>query len=167
MTEIGEALEQQINTLVEELRNNVNSVTGRTAREIEGKVEETEIAGTLNVKGEILAPLQLVVKETGRGPTKTTVAGSPTLQEKLFAWIKAAGIQPDDPKMTQEQLSWAMAKKIHMDGDRLYSSSPTGYKKSGVISDVINDQRLEVFLGVFMEQAATVMKKTFLDRIKK
>jgi hypothetical protein len=167
MTELGEALKQQLETMVEELRNNINSVTGKTAREIESTIDEKEIAGTLNLKGEILAPLQLVVKETGRGPTKTTVAGSPTLQEKLYSWIKSAGIYPDDPKMTQEQLSWAMANKMHRDGDDLFSSPPSGYKKSGVISDVINDQRIDAFLGTFMDKVGEVAIKTFKDRVRK
>lgn len=163
MTEIEEAMRQFIDGRVVELKGNINSVTGKTASQIEGTVE----ANNFRIKGEILAPIQLVVKETGRGPTKNMTPGSPTLQESILAWLKASGKRPSDPNMTLEQFSWAIATKMHKEGDSLYRSSPTGYKKTGVISDVINDERLDSLLNVFMDKSNEILKKQFIGQVKK
>lgn len=167
MTEIEEAMRQFIDGLTEELKANVPSVTGKTASQIEGTVEAKGSGEFVNVKGEIVAPITLVVRETGRGPTKTKVAGDPTLQEIILEWLKASGKRPNDPKMTLEQLSWAIATKMHQEGDKLYRSAPTGYKKTGVISDVINDERLDSFFNVFLDKSSEIVKKSFLDKVKK
>jgi hypothetical protein len=161
MTDLKEEVEQWIDQLVSELKGNVDSVTGETASKIFGEVKEVG----LNIKGSIYAPIQLITAETGRGETKTNIAGSPTLQERLLKWIQAKGITPKG-NMTQEQLSWAMATKIHKYGDDLYSRTPRGYKKSGVISDVINDQRIDAFVETFTEKATKIVKESFTQRLK-
>lgn len=58
--------------------------------------------------------------DEGRPPTHTTTPSEPTLQECILEWIKVKHILPHPDKNgklpTEEQLSYAIANKIHKEG---------------------------------------------------
>lgn len=167
MDEHTEALDQLMNTIADEIKSRVPSVTGKTAAAIEVTTKSARVGLYENVKSELRGPISLIARETGRGPTKRGSSSGETLQQQLLKYIKAKGITPDDPKMTQEQLSWAFAFKMHKEGDRLYSDPPNGYKKSGVISDSINDQRLDSLFDVFLNSQRDVLSKKLANFLKR
>ena len=167
MQEHSEALDQLMNTFADEIKGRIPSVTGKSAAGVEVETKVTKVALYENVKSERKVPMSVLVRETGRGPTKTKTAGSPTLQEIILQWIQNRGIVPNEAKMTQEQLSFAMATKIHNEGNKFFRDSPTGYKNSGVISDSINEQRLETTFGVFLDKVRDQLQVKLISSLKR
>jgi hypothetical protein len=167
MQEHSEALDQLMKGMAEEIKGRIPSVTGKTAAAVEVETKVTQVGLYENVKSELRVPISLLVQETGRGPTKTKTAGSPTLQEIILQWIQSRGIVPNEAKMTQEQLSFAMATKIHNEGNKFFRDSPTGYKKSGIISDSVNEQRLDTTFDVFMDKVRDQLKVKLISALKR
>lgn len=75
--------------------------------------------------------------QNGRRPTVNRGDGSVRL--KILEWIRVKGIQPDDPKTTIEQLSYAITNKIHREGIKV----PNQFNPGGVISNVITEARIQ------------------------
>lgn len=160
MSEVSQVLEQLLNQLAQELKANIPNASGETANSIEVRITET----TDRVRGDLLGAKYIMALEDGRGPTGSGGGKSEgkTLREKILEWIKAKNITPVNTarKMNQEQLSWAIAIKIHNEGTKLFRDG--GH--SGVISNVINDQRIETFIEVFQSRAARILLQNILKR---
>lgn len=106
---LEEILKKLGEELALEMKAKVPKVTGRTADSIEVESDATSFT--------ILGDAHIFNLIEGRKPTKANaVAGNPTLQQKIFEWIKAAGITPREPSMSQLSLSWAISKSIHKNG---------------------------------------------------
>jgi len=58
--------------------------------------------------------------EVGRGPTRDFTPHTPTLYQQILKWVKARGLVPDDPKMSQTSLAWAITQKIHKQGTLMF-----------------------------------------------
>lgn len=58
--------------------------------------------------------------EVGRGPTRDFTPHTPTLFQRILTWVKAKGVYPDDPTMTQTSLAIAITKRIHKSGTMLF-----------------------------------------------
>ncbi len=120
MTESEEVLKKLLlkfmENITKDLRGRGQYASGDTERLFEVKVS---MQGT-EIIGELLGPTYVQSLITGRGPTRSGGGGGQTLQQKLFSWIQTKGITPDEGGMTQESLSWAMAKHMHERGNKLF-----------------------------------------------
>jgi hypothetical protein len=169
--EIEDILKDFITGIIIELKNNAGN--GDVADGIDMSISTFDKGKFTGALGFVEAPIALMALETGRAPTGKGFApqknGSQTLQQAIYQWVQSnsiqAKIEENRKQMTQEQLSWAMAIKIHKYGTKLFSESPEGYKKSGVVSNVINDDRLAEFMKVFRSKASLIFAKQVLASI--
>lgn len=177
MSEVSNILNQFMQQLAGELKSNVGS--GEVADSIEVKTTEIKEGVFVGATSYLLASVAVPALETGRAPTGKGIPGKKftsngTLQKMLLAWIERKNIIPRPKQgktkmrqaLTQEQLSWAMAIKIHKEGTKLYADSPVGYKKSGVVSNVINDQRIDALLGAFSSKSGRLLLNQVVKNIK-
>ena len=152
-----EALQQFMEGLKEDLVNNIPSVSGKTRDAIRTEVSSGETLLT----GSIFGPKYIGALEHGRGPTRGRgKGGGQSLRENLLEWIKARGIQPTGKIKTQEQLSWAMAVKIHNEGNRLFRRGG----KSGVLTNVFKDDRIESFVQTWGNEYTRLIKSEILKK---
>ena len=169
MTEasITDILMQFLRAMADDIRKNIPVVSGNTADSIEVRMERTGQQPYDRIKAGIYSDLTAVALETGRGPTKSgATKGDPTLQQSILAWIQAKGVQPTvkaNSKQTSLQLqtglSWAIATKIHKEGNALFRAGG----KSGILSNVLTDARINTFADVFTSHGSRVI----LDNIVK
>ena len=81
--------------------------------------------------------------EYGRKPSSPTGNGS--LKGIILKWINDKGIIPKD-KISKDTLAFLIARKIHREGDLLYSTKRNFHgmnKPTGIINSVINDGRIK------------------------
>ncbi len=166
MSQQSDILNQLLIQLAAEIKANIPVASGKTANSIEVRI----IEGQDKLRGEIWGAKYIQALEDGRGPTKNSGGGSQTLQASIFEWLKLKGIQAtvkqgkNGPlkQITQEQLSWAMAIKIHREGNELFRKGG----KSGVLSNVLTDARLNTFSEVFNSKASRVILSNILKQVK-
>lgn len=133
---------QEGKSIVEEIRYNIDQrgvrASGRTQKALRFQVEETDKGFLLQVFG----PSYIQVLEDGRGPTKASGSGK-TLVEIIREWIDDKGIVPETNSKgiapTKDSLARAIATVIHRQGTNLYRNGGN----SGVLSDVINEERVQ------------------------
>ena len=127
-------------TIVTEISDNIDNrgvkASGKTQKALRYEVEETDSGEALTVWG----PKYIQVLEDGRGPTKRSAKGSPTLVETIKKWIDDKGLSIPDRFKTKDSFAFAIARSIHKHGTNLYRSG--GH--SGVLSDVINNERADI-----------------------
>lgn len=124
-----------------DMRRQDMHATGETEKLFEVKMHAKDNI----LEAQLWGPSYLASLITGRGPTKKSGgSGGETLQQALFRWIQAKGIIPDDPKMTQESLSWAMAIHMHNHGNVLYQKRGN----TGILSNHITDSRIDAAMAV-------------------
>lgn len=132
--------------LMDDMRNVIPKASGKTAQSLEAKVTPTgfEILGDKHIKNLIDGR-----KPTGSGATK----GNPTVQQSILAWIRSKNIQPNDPKMTQESLSWAISKSIHKKGFK---------GKGNFFKPILTDKRFDsissIVLNAQVEVTSNIIK---------
>lgn len=171
MYNLEQILTDFLNELATELKANIPNATGKTADNItvEVNVVEDDVFG--RIEGKIFAPDYIWTLEHGRGPTKNNTPSTPTLREAILEWIKIRGIVPKikakNPRKNsysveklQESLSWAIATKIHNEGNRLYRAGGN----SDRITGVINDDVLSKFVNEFGNKAAIVVLNNVVNR---
>ena len=131
-----ELLKQFALIIVPELKK----VSKRFAGSIEYKVDNNSL--------EITASPYINTLIDGRKPTGSgAVKGSPTLQQSIRAWIDERGITPKPVNgkiPTLDQLSWAISKSIHRNGDLLYQRG--GGNK--IFDVIITEKRLDSLLNI-------------------
>lgn len=167
MSELTEILKQFLDEIANDIRNNIPSKSGESAKSIETNVKENPNG---SVSGEITGSKYIWTLEDGRGPTKNGNSGGKTLRESILDWIKQSNFQfPMPPKYSwskpiknAEQLSWAIAITIHREGNKLFRSGG----KSGVITNALTEQRLDAFEKVFAGKAGKIMLGELSKRIK-
>lgn len=163
MSELSETLKQLLTQLADEIKAGIPNATGKTAASIEVNIEDKNIAGFPLVSGEIKANRYFTVLETGRRPGKMPPIDS------IKEWVQAKGF--NFPMTTSlgntirnaEGLSWAIAIKISKEGTSLFRKG--GH--SGVISNVLNEQRLDTFFEVFNSKLSRVILNNVLTKLKK
>ena len=105
----------------------------------------------------------IMTLEHGRGPTKEgATAGNPTLQENILTWIKQRGIQPTE--ITQESLSYLIARKIHREGTQVYRDYTLKGNGTGIISDVVGN--IDYFDKNVRQPLLDAMAESFLNSLK-
>lgn len=117
---LQEALAQYAQAITDRYKQNLESSGRRASGELISSVNSN-----VTVNGNEYA-IELNLEDywkwidEGRPPTHTTTPSEPTLQECILEWIKLKHILPHPDKNgklpTEEQLSYAIANKIHKEG---------------------------------------------------
>ena len=162
MSEVSETLKQLLTQLANELRAKIPNATGKTAASITVDVQEKGDRGFEFTSGKITAAKHYPVLETGRRPGKMPPV------ESIKEWVEAKGFSFPMVTSTGKKiknstgLSWAIAIKISKEGSALFKAG--GH--SGVISDVLTDQRLDNFVEVFSSSLSRVLLSNLLTNLK-
>jgi len=144
---IEEILKKLGEELALEMKAVIPKATGKTANSLEVDSDAT----SFTIKGD--AHIYNLIY--GRKPTSSNASkSSPTLQEKIFEWVKAKGIVPREPSMSQLSLSWAISKSIHKNG----------YKgKGNFFENILTQSRInsmsEALLNAQIEATSNIIKK--------
>jgi len=122
----------------------IQAVSKRFAPTVESEITENSLI--------ISADKHIMTLVYGRKPTSPTAkAGKPNLQQILFAWAKTKGITPrpnaNGITPTLLQVSFAMAKSMHLKGDLLYQSGV----KNDIFAPILSESRINSLLGVLEE----------------
>lgn len=141
------SLNDIFNKFISEVEPEIKAVVGSFAPTIESKIKDNE-------KGfQILASPYIRVLIDGRAPTRDgATKGSPTLQEAILAWIERHSIQPKVATMTQESLSWAISKSIHINGTKLYQSIQAGGKQNRIFDPILTTERENKLLSLISDE---------------
>jgi hypothetical protein len=138
--EFREALMQFLLQLEKEIiQNSIQAgqvASGKTIQSFEVEVNDH--------RGILRAAPHLMALENGRGPTKVWVKKESTLFEKIKEWLWYKFKIPLRTKHNS-RLAYIITRKIHAEGTRLYRMGG----RSGVVSNVITDQRIEAFLRTY------------------
>ena len=161
MSEISDILKLFLDELAKDLKKNIPVSSGKTAESVEVKVRQTGGAFS-NVSGVILAAPYIQVLEDGRKPGKMPPVAS------IKKWVETQSFKfPLQPKTTfgsviknADGLSWAIAIKISQEGSKLFRDGG----KSGVISNVITDNRIDAFTKAFTEKSSRIILDNILKR---
>ena len=135
---------------------------------VSGKTESLwavkKIVSSTSVEVQLWGPNYTRNLVSGRGPSSGGSSGGQTLQQKLLEWIETRGIRPKEKNMTQESLSWAMARHMHTQGNRGTSPSGKGRYAGKKIMDIleknITDSRIDAAVDAFSFQ---LVDKVFID----
>lgn len=160
MPESSQALTQFLEGLAGEMKGIMDArgmnASGRSKGLIEAKVSGS--------RGVLLAPNWILQLEQGRGPTKGG-KGSPTLREIIRKWIDDKGIVAQG--ISRDRLAFLISRKIHREGTILFQTGD----RTGIISTVITQQRIDAFLSTFgddrLKELGTEVNKLFKDLFKK
>ena len=109
---IKDELLQLRTAILENLAKYGRNATGETGRSL--RVQMNPDGGTLFGR-KFFSTL-----EVGRGPTHDFTPHNPTLFQRIMQWVQAKGLVPDDPKMSQSSLAYAITNKIHRQGTVLF-----------------------------------------------
>ena len=162
MTEIGNILQQFLQALSDEISAKLPSVSGKTKASFEVNVKE-QIGG--GVRGDLKAAHYIYTYEFGRPPTRPNAPkGNPTLQEAILEWVKAKGISwtktvktkagIKSKIMSAEAISWAIAIKIHREGNALFRKlGGYGNAGNGFLSSSLSNRRIDAFVESFGTKA--------------
>lgn len=172
--ELQDIMQQFMDAVAGDIRQGIPSVTGKTRASIEATATQTGVGLFSKLRGEITAPAYVYTFEFGRGPTRNTTAGSPTLREaieqwiidKNFRWTRTVkkGNKTVIKTLTPKQMSWAIAIKIHNEGNRLFRRLRGG--QTGVITDPTNDRRVDAFVKVFSTKVGRLILADIIKGIE-
>ena len=157
MLDFTEESEQFATTLREEVIRNLL----RSGRKVTGKTLES-ITQDITLTGFIIyAAEYIMVLDTGRSPTRSDKAGTPTLREILLQWIKDRGIIPNEGTKDENYkgLAYVMARKIHNEGSLIYRTGPTGD-----ILNVLTENRIDAFIGTFSTKFMAYVRSEILEQ---
>ena len=107
---ILEELSQLRASILQNLARYNRNATGETARSL--RIQLNPDGGTL------FGRTFFDTLEVGRGPTINPTPHNPTLQQRILQWIEAKGVYADN--MSNVSLSWAISKKIHKMGTKMF-----------------------------------------------
>jgi hypothetical protein len=91
----------------------------------------------------------------GRGKTKTSTRGNPTLREAIRQWIDDKGLNPTD--ITKDSLAFLISRKIHRDGIKV----PNRYNSGTFIDRVFytSDGTLTQFRNILNKHYSSELKR--------
>lgn len=151
METIYEILSDELTNLGIRIAQNIvkngQYATGKTVQSI-----MTEMDGAYH--GRLVGRKFFSALETGRARTKVTTPSNPTLQERILEWLIAKGITPTDGK-SELSLSWAIARKIHKQGTKLFREGGRTDVYSNEIPQTITNIQSRV-MYYFKAQAHTI-----------
>ena len=96
----------------------------------------------------------------GRKPTSGGNAGNETLRDVIRVWIDDKGIVPDG--ISKDSLAYLIARKIHTEGIQV----PNKYNVGGLVSDVVNDSRIDLLVQEMKLYYVDEMRATTIRNIK-
>lgn len=137
--------------MVAQLKAATPRVTGKTADVIHATVTESGI--------QLIGPAHLRALVDGRGPSKSQ-GGS--LYSGILEWVKAKGIVPKEPKMTQESLAYVISRKIHQEGSLLYRK---GGDSNSLLAKALNNRNYTPLLIELAESHAEMIYTQMTDTI--
>ena len=108
------------NAIVQNMHNENAVATGKTINAFEIIANE--------YGGKLIGASWIYHLEHGRGPTKSSTPSNPTLLEAIKQWITAKGLDLNP---------YAVAKKIHKFGTKLYREGKT----RDIYTSIINDDK--------------------------
>lgn len=146
---IREFGEQLVTEIKQNLRREGNFASGKTENSLKVEVREMRLT--------IFALWHIVTLEDGRGPSTGGGSGRAELKERIKEWIRMKGIQPEQG-MSVDTLAFLITRKIHREGTRLYRRGG----KSGVLRNVLRDERFERFATVIAEEMALSIESDIL-----
>lgn len=110
---------------------------------------------------EIKASPYIGVLIHGRKPTKSRTAGTPTLREVIYDWVKRHNITPNEKNMTQEALSYAIANSIHKYGTKLYQQGGG----ANIFDQVLNEGRIKAFTNVVADSESNAVAESVFKNL--
>lgn len=133
-----------LNQFADNIVPEIKSVSKRFADSVESEITDNALIITANE--------HIWTLVYGRKPTSSGAkAGSPNLQQILFAWAKSKGITPkpnaNGITPTLLQVSFAMAKSMHLKGDLLYQNG----RKNDIFAPILSETRIDSLLGILEE----------------
>jgi hypothetical protein len=108
--------------------------TGRTEQALSFEAADDSLT--------LLGPQHVQALITGRGPTTSSTASDPRLHEALAQWAEAKGLTLREGQ-TYDEVGYALAKRIHLQGTALYRAG--GH--SGILQSVLTQQFLDTLLA--------------------
>lgn len=117
-----------------------NNVTGKTLSSLE--------VITQGNTGKLQGAPYIMVLEDGRGPSKGGSSSGSKLQDKIYEWIENKGTFNLMEERAKKSLAFIIARKIHQEGTVLFRNGG----QSGVISNVITDDRIDAFIVTFANE---------------
>ena len=166
-----EIIEQLLNDIMKEIKDDMKAqgmyATGKTESLFEVQMKGTKTG----VEGILLGPSYMHNLIVGRGPsTKSGGETGQTLQQSILEWIKAKGITPDEPNMSQESLSWAISKHMHKKGNQGVSPSGLGRfaggKNTGLLANHISESRIESVIDLIGEAQQELFIKDLNEQMR-
>jgi len=158
---IRDIMTQFLDRIAEEIRAGIPTVTGKTRDSIVVNVEGGGEGIFAHYKGTVEAIHYIYTFEYGRGPTKDRTPHQPTLREAIEAWILAKGFRwtkrtaKGVKEMTPKQMSWAIAIKIHNEGNALYRKLKGG--QTGLITNPTDPAKVDAFMKILLDKAGRIM----------
>lgn len=136
--------------LAKDMKEAIPKATGRTRDSV--RLESRE-------KGfDIFGGAQIGAIIDGRGPTSSRASrGEKTLQQSILEYIQALSIQPREPSMTQEQLSWAMSNSIHKKGYR---------GKGNIFENVLTKNRIDSLTKTLLKDQLVSIQSDVIKSIE-
>jgi hypothetical protein len=131
-------------------KNKVNA-SGRLSASLESETTVTPAYTRLTVS----ALGYIFAAEEGRGPSKNSEGG--VLFERILQWIDDKGL--NIPEKDKKGVAFAITKKIHEEGTRLYRKGTP----SGVLSDILNETRI----NSIVEQITNAQTEIAIDTLFK
>ena len=136
---LEELLTNIMNDIKKDLKSNGQFASGETERLFEVKLLPTKNG----IEGVLFGPSYLQALITGRGPTRSGGgSGSQTLQQKILEWMKIKGIGAGEE---QEGISWAISKKMHEEGNKLFRDG----RNTELLTNNITTARIDAAIGAF------------------
>jgi len=142
MTKDEDILKEEVGLILEDIRtayrNSGKKVSGEFEKGLEAKFSGKK------------AIISGFVYLAGRGRTRSSKKGDPTLTETILQWIKDRNIKPREEGLSLKALAFLIARKIHREGTddkrhfRIYESVITPERILSVIErfETINANRI-------------------------
>jgi hypothetical protein len=137
VTDVNDIIDKWLSDVQKDLILNYDKLglraSGKWANSLEGFQEKSQTKFRIGVLGENYT----FFLENGRGKTKATSAGSPTLREIIREWIDIKGITPYGD-ISKDSLAYLIARKIHEKGIQV----PNKWNKGGLVSNVVTIEKI-------------------------
>lgn len=132
-------------------RGKPTRASGKTERELSFEADEELFI--------LFGPGHIFMLEFGRGPSKGAGQGE-SLKDRIRHWIDDKGIKPDG--ISKDSLAFLIARKIHREGTLLYQTK----QQSGILSNVINEQRINQLAQELLEPFSANVVSTLIADLK-
>jgi hypothetical protein len=140
-------LKKWLQTVADNIVKNANEKDKNLQNKIpKSLVSEVVHSGNSTLNGRLYGWKWIVQAwETGRGATKNTTAGRPTLAEKLEKWVVLRGIETRS-RSKIKSAAYAIARSIHRKGTKQWQTG----QATGIITDAITENDLNMLKNSYI-----------------